>query len=168
MAQEHPGSASSHEGYTLDLDALARGAALRTGGWHGSDRLKHCVPRDELTKCGVLFVEEAGITVADEKLGSSAIRAGRTRHGNHAAHVSLGVKLGFDLVTGTTRAWLPASTSLGVWATTLNHKTFDYTVKGSPVIEALLGKFLEILDMTGRDVGPKFEGDIALGGADYC
>jgi len=168
MAREHPGSGSRHEGDTLDLDALARGAALRTGGRHGSDRLKHFVPRHKLTECGVLLVEEAGITVADKKLGSSAVRTGRPRHGNHATHVRLGVKLGFDLVSGTTRAWLPASTDLGVWATTLNHKIFDYTMKGSPVIKALLGKFLEILDMTGRDVGPKFEGNIALSGADYC
>jgi len=154
------------EGDADDLDAFARGAALRAAGWDGGDGFEDIVARNELAVGGVLFVEELGVTVAKEKLRARAVRASRAGGGEDAAHVILGVELSLDLVAGATGAGLAAGALFGVGAAALDHEAFDDAVKRSAIVKAVFGEFLKVFYVAWRDVRPEFEGDVALGGGD--
>ena len=153
----------------LHFDAVDRGAlfaATTVGRGNGGDLLKDVVAGDQLAERGVLFVEEAGVAVADEKLATGRIRAGGTGHRDDAAHVGFGVELGLHLVAGVAGAGHSTCALFGVGAAALDHKTLDDAVKRGAIVEFLVGEFLEVFDRLWRDVGPEGEGHFAEGGLD--
>ena len=136
------------------------------GGGDVGDFLKNFVTADDLTKRGVLLVEEAGIAVADKKLATGGIGAGGAGHREDAAHVSLGVEFGLHFVTGIAGAGHAARTLFGVGATALDHETLDDAVKCGAVVKFVVGELFEVFDRLGGDVGPEGDGHFAVGSLD--
>ena len=55
---------------------------------------------------------------------------------------------------------------LGERIAALDHETLDDAMKAGAVVKALFRQFLEILDVSGRDVRPEFDDHVAFGGFD--
>ena len=67
------------------------------------------------------------------------------------------IELGLELLAG------PAGAG-ALRASRLRHEAVDDAVKDDAVVEAVAHQLLDARDMTGREVGPHFDHDIALGG----
>src|ERR1017187_1544293 len=80
---------------------------------------------------------------------------GRARHRDHTANMGLGVEFGLDLVARSAGSRRPSFTLLCVGAASLDHEALDYSVEGRPVIKALSGELLEVLDRLWADVRPE-------------
>ena len=131
--------------------------------------VQNVIAFDQLAERGVLLVQKAGVTEADEKLAASRIRMLRTRHGKHAAHMGLVVELSLELFARAAGA--PAFFHAGVFGqriAALDHEAFDDAMKRGAIVEAFARKFLEILDGLGRDVRPEFHHHVACRGFDDC
>src|SRR5262245_48236058 len=74
-------------------------------------------------------------------------------------------EFGFDFVARSACAvvvfpgWI-----FGVRITTLNHEAFHNSMKSCAIIEPLPSELFEIFDRFRRDVGPKFDHNLTLGG----
>ncbi|MFM1944067.1 MAG: hypothetical protein RI897_3049 [Verrucomicrobiota bacterium] len=140
-------------------------AAAGSGGC--SDLFEDVIAIHQLAEGGVLAIEELGIAMADEELGSGGVRVLGAGHGDDPADVGFLVELGFDFVAGAAGAedvFLGGVFGIGV--TALNHEAFDDAVEAGAVVEAFGGQFLEILDGFGGDIGPEVQSHIAHCGFD--
>src|SRR6185295_20022592 len=97
------------------------------------------------------------VVEADEELAVAGIRAGGAGHRGGAAHMRLGVELGFQLLAGAAGAG-------AVRAACLGHEAVDDAMEYDTVIEALPDELLDARDMTRREIGTHLDGDGALGG----
>jgi hypothetical protein len=112
--------------------------AIGCGG--GGDLLEDVIPIGELAEGGVLPIEEGGVAVADEELGTGGVGVLGAGHGDDAAHVGSVVELGFDFVAGAAGAehvFIGGVFGIGVAA--LDHEALDDAVKAGAVIEAFGG-----------------------------
>lgn len=153
----------------LDLDAFDGRAfftATATLRRNRGNTLEDVVSFDQLTKSGVLAVEELRIAVTKKELAAGRIRMSGARHRDHAANVRLGIELGLDLVTRITGARHSAFAFAGVGATALDHETFDDAMERGAIIKFLAREFLEVLDRFGRDVRPEGERHFTVGSLD--
>jgi hypothetical protein len=157
------------DGDGFHLDALDWGALLAAAtalGGQGGDLLEHAVTGGQLAERGVLFVEEAGFTVADEELATGGVRMRRAGHGDDAASMVFVVEFGGNLVARITGAGHAAGAGLGVGATALDHEALHDAVERRAVVKAVAGEFLEVFDRFGGDFRPERNGNIAVSGGD--
>lgn len=102
--------------------------------------------------------------MANEELGSRAVRVLGASHRDDAALVRLAVEFGFDFVAGITGAGGALCARFCVRAAALDHESLDDAVKGRAVVKPVTGEFLEVFHRLWRDFWPKGDGDISGGG----
>src|SRR6202166_822656 len=113
--------------------------------------------RRHLAPDRVLVVEEGGVVEADEELAVAGIRARGARHRGGAADMRLLVEFGLQLLAGAAGAG-------ALRAAGLRHESVDYAVEHDAVVKAFAHQFLDPRDVTGRQIGPHFDGDRSLRG----
>src|SRR4051794_11678685 len=109
----------------------------------------------DLAPNGVLLVEEAGVTKADEELRVRRMRRAGAGHRAGAAHVRLTVELGLEV-----RKVRAAAAGAGRIAG-LRHKALDHAVERYAVVKALARERLDAFDVAGREVGAQLDDDAA-------
>lgn len=155
--------------YAGYFDAFSRSALFTAAAVFSSDvcdAFENVVTGDKFAEAGVLAVKKLGITVADEKLRASGVGISRAGHRDHATHVRLFVKFGFNLIAGAAGSGHSGFTLFGVGAAALDHESLDDAMKGRAVVEAFFGELLEVFDRIGCDVRPEGKGQVSVGGLD--
>ena len=87
---------------------------------------------------------------ANEELAACRIFMNGARHGDDALLVRTIVELCDEFPLRSARA-------ITLWAAALHHEARNDAVKASAQVKTLLGKFLEVCHMVGRNVVPKLQ-----------
>ncbi len=111
----------------------------------------------DLAECRVLAIKMRRAVEAYEELTARGVFMDRTRHGEHALLVRTIVELCDEFPLGSAGA-------ITLRAAALNHEARNDAVKTGAQVEALLGKFLEVGHMVGRNIFP----ELKLNGAVFC
>src|SRR5579885_3632301 len=144
------------DGDALDLERLARAAALRARGFQGLQRVPAV---DHGAEDRVLAVQPRGRDEREEELTPVGPRT-RVRHREPAWPIVL--HLGLELpVEGVARATGAVAEGIA----TLGHEAGNDPVEGEAVVEAELGEIDEVRHVHRRDVGHELDPQRALVGA---
>ena len=111
----------------------------------------------DLAECRVLAIKVRRAVQAYEELTARGIFMNRTRHGDHALLVRTIVELCGEFPLGSAGA-------ITLRAAALNHEARNDAVKTGAQVKTLLGKFLEVCHVVGRNIVPKLQ----LNGAVFC
>ena len=116
----------------------------RSDGVNGFDAL------GDLAECRVLATKMRRAVEAYEELTTCRVFMDRTRHGDDALLVMTIVELCGEFPLGSARA-------ITLRAAALNHEARNDAVKSGAEVKTLLGKFLEVCHMVGRNIVPKLK-----------
>jgi hypothetical protein len=151
---------------TLDHDPLRRLAHFTRVGfrhWRITNLCEDILALDQFAERGVLAIEPRNRRKTDKKLRTSRIGISASRHRYHAAIMGMMVEFRFDFVT---RAPLPIALLFGrilrIRVSTLNHESFHDSVENGPIIKAIPGQLLKVLDCIRRGIGPELHDHFAF------
>ena len=96
----------------------------------------------------------------DEELAATGVLAS-VCHRQGARNVLLAVDFTVDRVTGAAGSRHATGSFAAVGATALSHETVDHTMKGQPVIEAVLCQLDEVGHGVGSVLIEHLQGDVA-------
>gem|GEM_PF-3691174 len=113
----------------------------------------------DLAESRVLAIKMRCAVEAYEELTARGVFMDRTRHGDHALLVRTIVELCDEFPFRSAGA-------ITLWAAALNHEARNDAVKASAQVKTLLGKFLEVRHMVGRNVFPELKLNGAVFGLD--
>jgi hypothetical protein len=111
----------------------------------------------DLAECCVLAIKVRRAVQAYEELTARGIFMNRTRHGDDALLVRTIVELRGEFP-------LRSAGAITLRAAALNHEARNDAVKTGAQVKTLLGKFLEVCHVVGRNIVPKLQ----LNGAVFC
>ena len=149
---------SSLEDLCSDLEHLGNAAdraIVRT--LKCSDSVNGFDALGDLAECRVLAIKMRRTVEAYEELATRGIFMNGACHGDHALLVRTIVELCDQFPLGSAGA-------ITLRAAALNHEARNDAVKTGAQVEALLGKFLEVGHMVGRNIFP----ELKLNGAVFC
>ncbi len=104
----------------------------------------------DLAECRVLAIKVRRAVQAYEELTARGIFMNRTRHGDDALLVRTIVELGDEFPLGSAGA-------IALRAAALNHQAGNDPVKPGAQVKTLLGKFLKVCHMVGRNIFPELK-----------
>jgi hypothetical protein len=116
---------------------------------------------DDFSKHGVFVVERGDSVDHDEELGSGGVGVLGASHAEDSSDVLDIVEFGFEVVSGSACAGNSFPVGLCIWASALDYKLWNDSVKCGAVVETLIGEFDEAGDVLWGFFGEKFEFDIS-------